>query len=101
MLSVPRPRDVHQSRQEAYERHIAQKRAVELMYLRRFRLLTIVVVAMGRASPVLACCLTFFIFDATGSVPSVEKVFTTCAPRLSSWLPCATHLCRTPKALIA
>jgi hypothetical protein len=58
--------------EEAYAKYIRQRRATELVYVRRFRILTICVVALGRASPVIACLITFVLFGYLGRTPTAS-----------------------------
>ena len=64
-----------QSWEEAFCEHIARFRADELSQLRRFRVLTIFTICMGRGSPVLASCVTFLVFSYAGATPSPDVIF--------------------------
>ena len=53
----------------AYAELVKRRRSCELVHLRRQRMVTVVIMGMGRASPILANCVTFVVlYLATGKL---------------------------------
>ena len=61
--------------EQSYIDRIRKKRGAELVHLRTVRLLTVVIMGLGRSSPILANCVTFCVLWATSGQLSASVVF--------------------------